>query len=212
MPSDDVARALLEAAWLTARIAAAFALGLAFGAMLLAATRAHRAADAGDDAPPRARRPGAGPRIAAQLAALALGVVVTTLTAGQAQAWLPAPLEAVVATVAALAVLFAGTFVAWSAWTLGPAFAAPAVVGPRAALVTHGPFALVRHPFYTAWGLWGAGAALAFGSLAGALVFLAAWIPATRARAALEEEALAEAWPDAWPAYAARTPRFLPRW
>jgi protein-S-isoprenylcysteine O-methyltransferase Ste14 len=40
---------------------------------------------------------------------------------------------------------------------------------------------------------------------------LAAYPPTARWRAALEEEALAAAWPAEWPAYAARTPRFIPR-
>jgi protein-S-isoprenylcysteine O-methyltransferase Ste14 len=208
MESGDLARALLESAWISARVAVAVASAVALGATVVVGVRAHR----GGGPAPRVRRPGAGRRVAAQLAALVLGALVSAWTRGQAQAWLPAPAQAVVATLAALAVLFAGTFIAWAAWTLGPSFTLEAVVDEHASLVTSGPFALVRHPFYAAWGLLGAGAALAFGSLAGAAVFLAAWIPATRWRAALEEEALAEAWPHDWPAYAAKTPRFLPRW
>lgn len=208
MESEDLARALLESAWISARVAAAFASAVALAAMVVVGVRAHRATGPA----PRVRRPGAAPRAAVQLAALVLGALVTAWTRGQVEAWLPAPAQAAVATLAALAALFAGTFVAWAAWTLGPNFTLEAVVGEESSLVTAGPFALVRHPFYSAWGLLGAGAALAFGSVAGAAVFLAAWIPATRRRAALEEEALAEAWPAEWPAYAAKTPRFLPRW
>ena len=206
MQPQDLARALLDAAWISARIATGLAAALALVAMAAVVARGHGAGA------PRVRRPGAGPRIAAQLAAFALGAAVTAWTSGQAQAWLPPPAQAVLATLAALGVLFAGTFIAWAAWSLGPSLVAGAVVGERATLVTSGPFALVRHPFYAAWGLLGAGAALGFGSLAGVAAFLAAWIPATRWRAALEEEALAEAWADEWTRYAEKTPRFLPRW
>jgi protein-S-isoprenylcysteine O-methyltransferase Ste14 len=209
MEPEALARALLDAAWISARLATVFSAIVAVGAMAVVATRAHSAARL---AAPRVRRPGAGPRLAAQFAALGLGVLVTAWTEGQAQAWLPPPVQAVTATLAALAVLFAGTFVAWAAWSLGSSFTLEAVVPEEAKLVTSGPFALVRHPFYAAWGLLGTGAALSFGSLAGAVVFLAAWVPATRWRAELEEEALAAAWPGEWPRYAAKTPRFLPRW
>jgi protein-S-isoprenylcysteine O-methyltransferase Ste14 len=206
--SGELGRTLLEAAWITARIAAGFAVVLAVGTMVAVARRSHGPGTAA----PRVLRPGFGRRAAAQLAAVVLGMAVTAALPGQAQAWLPPAVQAGVAALAALAVLFAGTLIAWAAWTLGTSFRVEAVVGEGATLVTGGPFALVRHPFYAAWGLLGAGAALAFGSLAGAAAFLAAWIPAMRWRAALEEEALAEAWPAEWPAYAAKTPRFVPRW
>ena len=208
MEPEALARALLDAAWISARLATGFAVVVAVGTMAIVAARAHSAARL---AAPRVRRP-AGPRVAAQFAAMGLGIAVTAWTQGQAQAWLPPPVQAVIATLAALAVLFAGTFVAWAAWSLGSSFTLDAVVPEHATLVTSGPFALVRHPFYAAWGLLGTGAMLAFGSLAGALAFALAWIPATRWRAQLEEQALAEAWPVEWPRYAAKTPRFLPRW
>ena len=213
MDSDVLSRALLDAAWISARIATAFGAVLALCAMVIVRLRGGQASAAGEsDAGPRAHRAGAGARVAAQLGAVILGALITAWTRGQAEAWLPAPAQAIVATLAALAVLFAGTFVAWAAWSLGSSFTVGAIVGPRATLVTHGPFALVRHPFYAAWGLLGTGAALAFASLAGAAVFLAAWIPATRWRAGLEDTVLAEAWPGEWERYAARTPGFLPKW
>jgi protein-S-isoprenylcysteine O-methyltransferase Ste14 len=198
MPADEIARALLEAAWISARVATCCALAVALAAMVGVHVRA-RGSHGGR---PRVLRPGAGRRALAQLAALAAGALVTAWTRGQAEAWFVAPVQAVIATLAALAVLFAGTVVAWAAWALGPSLTLEASVGAEARLVTSGPFALVRHPFYAAWTVFGAGAA----------VFLVLWIPAMRWRAALEEEALAEAWPAEWPRYAARTPPFLPRW
>ncbi len=205
MNSQAVAAAMLEAAWITARLAAALA-GLG---TVVAVVAIHLRAG---DAPVVRSRPGAGPRVAAMLASALAGAVVTVLSDGQATAWLPPPAQGAIAATATLAALVGGMVAMWAASALGVNLAVGAVAREGGGLVTAGPFALVRHPFYTAVGLLGVGATLAFGSLAGALVFLATYAPAARWRAALEEELLAEAWPDTWPAYAARTPRFVPRW
>lgn len=205
MDSAEVARALLDAAWITARISAGLA---ALGAMV-AVVLVHARAGGG---PVVRRRAGVGPRVAAMLLAAGAGAVVTLLARGQAAAWLPAFGQAVVAATSMLSSLTGGMFAGWAAAALGVNLTVDAVVRERGTLVTAGPFALVRHPFYTAVGLLGVGAALALGSLAGAAVFLALYAPAARWRAALEEELLVEAWPAAWPAYAAKTPRFVPRW
>jgi protein-S-isoprenylcysteine O-methyltransferase Ste14 len=205
MDSNAMAAALLEAAWITARIAAGISvLGTVVALFVVHADARH--------SPVAHRRAGAGPRIAAMLLACALAAVVTVRTIGQAEMWLPPAGQAVAAATATLAALGGGLFAGWAAATLGVNLAADAVVRRDGALVTGGPFALVRHPFYAAIGLLGVGATLAFGSLAGALVFVVTYAPAAAWRAALEEEVLAEAWPDAWPAYAAKTPRFVPRW
>ena len=208
MDSATLARALIESAWLTARLAA----GLAFAGFAVAVVAFRlRAGRAGR---PRIahRRPGAAARIAAMAFAFAAGAAVTAWTHDQAAAWLPAAGQAIVAATATLAVLAGGMMAIWAGSTLGVNFALDAAAREDGGLVTAGPFALVRHPFYAAVGLLGAGTALAFGSLAGASVFLLLYAPAARGRAALEEQVLAEAWPAAWSAYAAKTPRFLPRW
>jgi protein-S-isoprenylcysteine O-methyltransferase Ste14 len=146
-------------------------------------------------------------------AVMAAAALATAVAPGQAAAWLPAPLQAVAAATATLACLTGGMIVIWAAVTLGANFAVGAQVrgDTQAALVTGGPFALVRHPLYAALALLAAGAALAWGSLLGLAVVLVAYPPTARWRAALEDEALAAAWPDTWPAYAAKTPRFVPR-
>jgi protein-S-isoprenylcysteine O-methyltransferase Ste14 len=197
MDSAEVARALLDAAWITARIAA----GLAALGTTVAVALVHGRAGGGP-----------GPRVAAMLLAVLAGAAITLLTRGQAAAWLPAFGQAVVAASSMLASLSGGMFAGWAAAALGVNLTVDAVVREGGSLVTAGPFALVRHPFYSAVGLLGVGAALALGSLMGAAVFLALYAPAAGWRAALEEELLAEAWPAAWPAYAAKTPRFVPRW
>jgi protein-S-isoprenylcysteine O-methyltransferase Ste14 len=204
MDSTAMAAALLEAAWITARIAAGISVLGTVLALFVVHADAHRS-------PVARRRAGAGPRIAAMLFACVAAAVVTVVTVGQAEAWLPPAGQAVVAAAATLAALGGGMFAGWAAATLGVNLAADAVVKQDGALVTGGPFALVRHPFYAAIGLLGLGATLAFGSLAGALVFAVTYVPAAGWRAALEEELLAEAWPAEWPAYAAKTPRFVPR-
>ena len=207
MTGPSMAAALLESAWITARLAAALATLGAIVAMAIV----HARAGGGRAVAVRQRRSGTAPRVAAMLLAAFAGAVVTTLTRDQAASWLPAGGQAIVAAGSMLSSLCGGMFAAWAAMTLGVNFTIGAVVREGGGLVTGGPFALVRHPFYGALGLLGVGAALAAGSLVGAAVFLAGYAPAARWRAGLEEDLLAEAWPATWPAYAARTPRFLPR-
>ncbi len=206
MDSVTLARALIDAAWITARLAAGLSLAGAVVAMTLVHLRA-----AGPGRPVLHRRSGVLPRVAAMTLAALVGAAVTVATRDQAAAWLPAAGQAVVAATSALASLCGGMLAAWAAAALGVNFAVAPIVRDGGGLVTTGPYALVRHPFYSALGLLGVGGGLAFGSLAGAAVFLALYAPAVRWRAALEEDLLAGAWPEAWPAYAARTPRFVPR-
>ncbi|MBI1794361.1 MAG: isoprenylcysteine carboxylmethyltransferase family protein [Chloroflexi bacterium] len=77
-------------------------------------------------------------------------------------------------------------------------------------LVTHGPFAIVRHPMYL--GL----IAAAFGSLliyqTWTTVLFAFFAPFILRRARREEQALAAEFGEEWQAYAANVPMFLPRW
>jgi protein-S-isoprenylcysteine O-methyltransferase Ste14 len=207
MDSRTLAAALLEAAWITARIAS----GLSVLGAIVAMTLVRARVGGGRPAAVRHRRAGALPRVAAMLLAALAGAIVTTLTRTPAGGGLPAAGQAVIAAISMVSSLCGGMFAAWAAAALGANFAIGAVVRADGALVTSGPFALVRHPFYGALALLGIGAALAAGSLAGAVVFLAAYAPAAHWRAALEEQVLAEAWPAAWAEYAARTPRFLPR-
>ena len=208
MDSATLARALIESAWLTARLAA----GLAFAGFAVAVVAFRLRSGAGGRPAITHRRAGAGSRVAAMALAFAAGIAVTVWTRDQATAWLPAAGQAIAAATATLAVLAGGMMAIWAGSALGVNFALDAAAREGGGLVTGGPFTLVRHPFYAAVGLLGAGAALAFGCLAGAAVFLALYAPAARWRAALEEEVLAEAWPAAWTEYAAKTPRFIPRW
>jgi len=79
------------------------------------------------------------------------------------------------------------------------------------ALVTTGPYAVLRHPRYAELTLALLGWALLSNHLVSYLIF-ALWLPALWATVRLEERELHDRFGAAWQAYARRVPRFLPRW
>ncbi len=203
--SKALARALVESAWISARIAVLAGLAIWITGVLLHPRRAPG---------PRAvvhSLPGAGPRAMAQLAALLAGGALAALTRGEAARWLPAWGQGAVCAAAALCALLGGMLGAWSARALGGALVLPAEVRAGDPLVTTGPFAVVRHPFYLSLALWALGAGLALGSLSGTTGLFAALLATSAARARLEDAVLARAHPEAFAAYAARVRAFLPK-
>jgi protein-S-isoprenylcysteine O-methyltransferase Ste14 len=72
-------------------------------------------------------------------------------------------------------------------------------------LITTGPYRLIRHPLYLGMFVVAIGLAVAFRSLWGMLITLAAFIPAGLWRARLEEEALQRKFGRAWENYVRRT-------
>lgn len=78
-------------------------------------------------------------------------------------------------------------------------------------LVQRGPYARVRHPMYTAFLLLLGGLALLMGDGLLAAVLLGSQVWVIGQRLPLEERSLAERFPEAWPAHAARTGVLLPR-
>jgi len=187
-----LASALVESAWITSRIAAA--LGLAtFVLGMLWAPRAWAAA------------PGAGRRLdpLVQALALALGCAAVALTRGEAPRALPGALQALVAALAAVLGASGGALGLWTARTLGRS--------DPGALVTTGPYGIVRHPLYLALSACTTAVGLALGSLTGTLALTALLAAVARWRARREEKALALTHPDAWSAYAARVRGLTPR-
>ena len=193
MGFGTVVDALLVAAWIT----------LAADNLLLA--RRERAA--------RARLGpvvggGSGPGLAVRLAVLAVllgcGALLEARTGGRL-AFHP------VAAIAGLALAATGVALHLRARrALGPFWSGPITVRAGHAVVTGGPYALVRHPLYLAILLLAAGSALAHPSLAvacgaaGLAAGIAYKIP-------VEERALRATCGDAYARYAAEVPALFPR-
>ncbi|MEP7028342.1 MAG: methyltransferase [Candidatus Eisenbacteria bacterium] len=196
---------LLASAWISARIAVA----AGFVIWIAGATIARRARR---PSPPVVHAlPGAGARALAQFAALLAGGALAALTRDEAARWLPAWGQGAVCAAAALCALLGGMLGAWAARTLGAALVLPAEVRAGDPLVTTGPFAIVRHPFYLSLALWAAGAGLALGSLSGTLGLFVAVLATSASRARLEDTVLARAHPAAFADYARRVRAFFPR-
>ena len=149
---------------------------------------------------------------------LLMAASIAFLAAG-AWLWKPIPLrpsDPVRWTLAVLGELLivGGCFLyLWGLRALGPMFSPSSGFGVALfaghRLITAGPYALVRHPMYlgvmlAAWGsllLFRTWAVLGFAIMMFGLVF----------RARREERVLADEFGDAWRAYAARVPAWLPR-
>jgi protein-S-isoprenylcysteine O-methyltransferase Ste14 len=120
------------------------------------------------------------------------------------------PIEDTTSTESLLAssiVVIAGTlWTMWSLAALGRCFGLfPEVRG----LVTRGPYRFVRHPVYLGEILSAVGLLLAKPNPL-ILVLFAVFIGLQYWRTVFEERALADAFPDSYPAYAHRTPRLIP--
>ncbi len=116
-----------------------------------------------------------------------------------------------VVEVAGLVLYFGGCGVmAWALLTLRASYQLGGMT-PRAtdALVTVGPYALVRHPMYLAAVAMALGLALAVQSSLCLAVF-GIYVAFLSALLPLEEMALRTAYGDAWDTYARRVPRLIP--
>lgn len=99
---------------------------------------------------------------------------------------------------------------AWGAGALGAALRAHPAPATGATLRTDGPYRWVRHPIYSGVLLASAGASAAAGTWR-ALGAFAALCGLLQVKARYEERLLRARFPG-YEAYAARTPRFVPRW
>jgi protein-S-isoprenylcysteine O-methyltransferase Ste14 len=118
----------------------------------------------------------------------------------------PAGARTALSVVGAALALCGVALAVWASRALGRALTPYPRPLEGAPLVTSGPYALVRHPFYAAGLLFFVGWSLFAGPVALALTCLLALLW-TR-KAAVEEGYLAQAHPD-YAAYAARVPRRL---
>ena len=110
-----------------------------------------------------------------------------------------------------MAAMLAGLLLRWwSVRTLAQYFTVDIAIQPGQELIRRGPYRLLRHPSYTGALLTVFGFGIALGQLLAALVVI---VPITAAflwRIRIEEQMLAQAFPDAYPAYARETRRLIP--
>jgi protein-S-isoprenylcysteine O-methyltransferase Ste14 len=78
-------------------------------------------------------------------------------------------------------------------------------------LITAGPYALVRNPLYVGSFLMMAGFCALLGDWLTVVLMMVPMIALYWLAVRDEEQGMAQAFPDQWPAYAARVPRFLPK-
>jgi protein-S-isoprenylcysteine O-methyltransferase Ste14 len=101
----------------------------------------------------------------------------------------------------------------WGARTLGEMYKASSGFGVQLnvehRLVTHGPFALVRHPLYLGLQVAAVGGVLLYRTWT--FVFVTGSFLALSIRARREEEALRMEFGEQWEAYARRVPAWIPR-
>lgn len=98
---------------------------------------------------------------------------------------------------------------AWSARTLGRWFSPRIAIQPAHQLIRSGPYARLRHPFYSGLLLTIPGLPLAFGWWLG-LPLLALVLPVVLWRVSVEEGLLQAAFGEEFTAHAARTRRLVP--
>lgn len=122
----------------------------------------------------------------------------TFLPGGQVREWLILPGD-ILATIGLV----------YSVWGLAYLRRSFSIIPEARRLVTGGPYGLSRHPVYLGEIATAVGVNLATAGWLGALA-VAYFIGAELLRMRWEEGVLARAFPDDYPAYAARVPRYLP--
>lgn len=95
---------------------------------------------------------------------------------------------------------------------LGRNWSVTLAVREEHALVTHGVYRFVRHPMYAAFWLWAIAQALTLQNWLAGPAGLIGFGTLYLLRVAREEALMRETFGAAWDAYAARTPRLIPRW
>jgi protein-S-isoprenylcysteine O-methyltransferase Ste14 len=136
--------------------------------------------------------------------------LVAYIISPSAMAWSSLPLPAWMRWSGVLVGVFAALLLTWTLRSLGTNLTDTVVTRREHTLVTHGPYAWIRHPFYTSLLLVVVANALAaanwFILVTGGLTFALLAIRARR-----EEENLIARFGDRYENYTRRTGRFLPR-
>jgi len=198
----------LEAAERTVRWAGALAVTLALACILWGIARALRR--------PRGRATGLAHRTARlpfYLLAAVLFFTPCILLWQPLPLKLSAPARTVVLALGAL-LLFPGLALSlWGRITLGEMYHVSSSTGVQLhadhRLVTHGPFAAVRHPMYLGLIVAATGGLLIYRTWT--LVFLVLAFLGLSSRARREDEALAAEFGEEWEAYRRRVPGWIPR-
>jgi len=110
----------------------------------------------------------------------------------------------------AIAAILVPPFVHWAQRSLGTNVTTTVVTRQHHQLVTHGPYAYIRHPLYTGAIVFFLGMSIAAGSWFLPLVMLIVF-PVLMMRIPKEEAELEDRFGEAYRRYKARTGRFLPR-
>jgi protein-S-isoprenylcysteine O-methyltransferase Ste14 len=180
---------------------AALALGLFLFAIALVVARARREPERG------------GRRDAASIIGIVVQGVAFVVAGAPATRVTLDPLGTAALGAAALVALLmatALTLFVWASATMGRNWSLVARMREDHALVTGGPFALMRHPIYTALGLVVVALALALGHVVMLAVALPVYALGTGLRVRSEERLLHAMFGTAYVAYAARVKRFVP--
>jgi protein-S-isoprenylcysteine O-methyltransferase Ste14 len=137
-------------------------------------------------------------------------VVVVILAQGLKQGWIPRPTPFPYGVqLIGLPLVVAGiAFAVWARFTLGSNWGMPMTLREKPELVTGGPYAFVRHPIYTGIIFAMLGTGLVFGAwwLIILIIAFGYFLISTRQ----EEKDMVQHFPDAYPAYRARTKRLIP--
>jgi protein-S-isoprenylcysteine O-methyltransferase Ste14 len=141
---------------------------------------------------------------------IAVLVIAVMLSRGLARGWIPRPTPfpyGVQLAGVALTVLGIG-FSIWARMTLGKNWGMPMTLREKPDLITGGPCAFVRHPIYTGIIFGMLGTSLTFGAWLFFILLIAFGYFLISARQ--EEKDMLVHFPDAYPAYMARTKRLIP--
>ena len=137
-------------------------------------------------------------------------VVAVILSQGVARGWIPRPTPFPYSVQLIGVALTAGGigFAIWARMTLGANWGMPMTLREKPELITAGPYAFVRHPIYTGIAFAMLGTALTVGAWWFFVLVIAFGYFLISARQ--EEKDMLQQFPDAYPAYMARTKRLIP--